>query len=364
MKRIKSIDTFRGICMFIMVYGHLFDWWLKSEDYWFFNDILKPLLGPIGATGFVFISGISTGLSYKKNYLKVKTSKISVIKSVRNIYFFRALLLLAIAIIYNLTIAIRLNDISFIWTWLILQTLSISLLMAYPLLKTSKSLRIFLGITLLLVNQFILFLLSPYQGQINFLGVLYHILYNPVEHYIIIPFFSIFLIGTVAGDIIFDINNLNNKKDRRNAFKYKFLGYIILFGIGLIFIGIFYNFPNFFIYGSYSSILYAFGVSLCIFSILITIEEYEIFKMKKSYRYLFYYSFYSFTIYIGHNLLYFLFTRQLSILYAWIAVLLIIPLMGVLLRITYKRLGVKASIKAGISVISYLLAKKIEKKEI
>ena len=362
MKRFKSIDTFRGICMFLMVYGHLFDWWLTTEDYWFLNDFLRPFLGPIAVTGFVFISGISTGLSYRKNYLKAKNSNGNLMKNIRNIYFFRALLLLGIALIYNFTIAIRLNDLTFIWAWLVLQTLSISLIMAYPFLKTSRIIRICLSIILLVSNQFILWWLSPYQGQINFFGVLFHLLFNPVEHYIILPFFSIFLIGTVVGDIFFEYNLLNNQKERSTLFKNKFLIFVIPFGAVLILIGILYNFPNFFIFGTYSSLIYGFGVIIFLFSILITLEEYEVFKTKRSYRYLYYFSYYSFTIYLAHNLLYFLFIRQLNVLIIWLPVLLLVPLLGLLLRIMYKYLGVKASLKVGITVLSYLMAKKIETK--
>ncbi len=364
MKRYRSIDTFRGFCMFLMVYGHLFDWWLTTDDYWLFIDFLKPLLGPIGVTGFVFISGISTGLSYRKNYIKAKSTNGNLMKNIRNIYFFRALLLLVIALIYNFTIAIRLNDPTFIWAWLILQTLSISLILAYPLLKTSRILRICLSIILLISNQFIIWWLSPYQGQINFFGVLFHILFNPVEHYIIIPFFSIFLIGTVVGDILFEYNLINDQKEKSKVFKNKFLIFVIPFGAVLILVGIIYNFPNFFNYGTYSSVIYAFGIVIFLFSILITIEEYEVFKTKKSYRYLYYFSYYSFTIYFAHNLFYFLFIRQLNALIIWLPVLLLIPLLGLLLRTIYKYLGVKVSLKAGISVLSYLIAKKIEKKRL
>ena len=362
MKRFKSIDSFRGICMFLMVYGHLFDWWLTTEDYWFLNDFLRPFLGPIAVTGFVFISGISTGLSYRKNYLKAKNSNGNLMKNIRNIYFFRALLLLVIALIYNFTIAIRLNDLTFIWAWLVLQTLSISLIMAYPFLKTSRIIRICLSITLLVSNQFILWWLSPYQGQINFFGVLFHLLFNPVEHYIILPFFSIFLIGTVVGDVFFEYNLLNNQKERSTLFKNKFLIFVIPFGAVLILIGILYNFPNFFVFGTYSSLIYGFGVIIFLFSILITLEEYEVFKTKRSYRYLYYFSYYSFTIYLAHNLLYFLFAEQLNLLIIWLPVLLLVPLLGLLLRTMYKYLGVKASLKVGITVLSYLMAKKIETK--
>jgi uncharacterized membrane protein len=359
MKRLKSIDAFRGVCMFLMVYGHMFDWWLRVEDYWFFNDFLKPLLGPIGATGFVFISGISTGLSYKKNCLKAKNSDNFSMRNIRNIYLVRALLLLLIALIYNLTVAIRLNRLTFIWAWLILQTLSISLLISYPLLKLSRIFRLSLSIILLIGNQFVLWWLLPYKEQLNFFGILFHILYNPVEHYVILPFFSIFLIGTVIGDLILDINLINTQIERKRIFKNKFMFYMLLFGPIFILIGVLYYFPNFFMYGTFSSIIYSFGIIVCLFTVLITLEEYEIFKTKKSYKYLYYYSYYSFSIYIVHNLLYFLFLRQLTIITIWIPVLLMIPLLGLLLKMIHKYLGMKASLKTLISAASYLIVKKI-----
>ena len=124
----------------------------------------------------------------------------------------------------------------------------------------------------------------------------------------------------------------------------------------MLLIGILYNFPNFFIFGTYSSLIYGFGVIVILFSILITLEEYEVFKIKRSYRYLYYFSYYSFTIYFAHNLLYFLFIRQLNVLIIWIPVLLLVPLLRLLLRTIYKYLGVKASLKVGITVLSYLMA--------
>ncbi|MFX0031505.1 MAG: heparan-alpha-glucosaminide N-acetyltransferase domain-containing protein [Candidatus Hodarchaeota archaeon] len=362
MKRLKSIDIFRGICMFIMVYGHMFDWWLRIEDYWFFDDVLKPLLGPIGAVGFVFISGISTGLSYKKNSLKAKNSDFSM-RNLRDIYIVRALLLLLIALIYNLTVAIRLNDLTFIWAWLILQTISISLLISYPLLKFSKITRLIISLTFLVGNQFFLWWLLPFKGQLNFFGILFHILYNPVEHYVIVPFFSIFLIGTVIGDLILDINLINSQIERREIFKNKLIFYMLLFGTTSTLIGVLYFYPNFFIYGTYSSVIYSFGIVTCLFAGLITLEEYEILKTKKNYRYLYYYSYYSFSVYIIHNLLYFLFVGQLTIITIWIPILLIIPLLGLLLKMIYKYLGMKASLKALMSVASYLIVTKITAKK-
>ena len=360
MERIKTIDTFRGICMFIMVYGHMFDWWLTSQDYWLFESVLKPLLGPIGAAGFVFISGISTMLSYRKNISKDDGSNINFKKDLRNVYFTRAFLLLLIALIYNFTVAVRLNNLSFIWAWLILQTLSISLILAYPFLKTAKSVRLITCILLLCINQLILRLLTPFQGQLNGYGVLYHIIFNPVEHYIILPYFSIFLFGTVIGDMLVELNAQSDGTRKNWWFKNYIIPPMIMSGLVLIVIGLVYEFPSFFIYGTFSSIIYSFGIVISLLSIMLTIEELNLIKTKKSYKYLSYYSFYSFTIYIGHNLLFFLFTAQLTVVTIWIPVIISIILFGFLLRALYNYIGNKLSLKTGINYLSLLFVREIQ----
>ncbi|MFW9782705.1 MAG: hypothetical protein ACFFFB_10525 [Candidatus Heimdallarchaeota archaeon] len=94
-------------------------------------------------------------------------------RDIKDNYLVRALLLLLVALIYNLTVAIRLKDPTFIWAWLILQTLSISLLISYPILKFSRVVRLVISIVLLITNQFFLWWLIPYKGQPNLFGVLF-----------------------------------------------------------------------------------------------------------------------------------------------------------------------------------------------
>ena len=100
-------------------------------------------------------------------------------------------------------------------------------------------------------------------------------------------------------------------------------------------------------------------------AILIVIEVLELIKTKKSYRYLYFYSYYSFTIFLGHNVLLLLFIDQLNAyLTIWIVVVAFNVLLGVLLKILHDKLGIRASVKAGISILSGVLALKIEKKHL
>ena len=64
MKRLKSIDIFRGAGMVYIMIGHMIDWWsMPSEDWLFWYHV--SLFSALGAAGFVFISGVSTILSYR-----------------------------------------------------------------------------------------------------------------------------------------------------------------------------------------------------------------------------------------------------------------------------------------------------------
>ena len=94
MKRLKSIDIFRGLCMFYMVVGHSLDWWIRAEDYWFFY-VYVSIGGPVGASGFLFIAGISTALSYRNRCLKAEAdnSDLYSMRLARNEYMWRAFLI-------------------------------------------------------------------------------------------------------------------------------------------------------------------------------------------------------------------------------------------------------------------------------
>ena len=363
MKRYKTIDMIRGLAMIIMVGGHMLDWWLTEDDYWLFL-FLYSFLAPIGASGFVFISGTVTFLSYQRNMLRPEASDKLFRQKLRDIYIFRALFLLIISFIYNIVGAFVVfgGDIRAIWMWNILQTLSFSFFMAWPLLKTSKILRLILAIIIIILNELILGLIKEHIGEANIYGFIFYILYFPLYLYPILPFFTIFLIGTIVGDLIHNLNLIEDKAERESAFKKKFIYPFILLGSVIALCGILYLFPSFLYYSTLSATFYAIGVLFLLISITLGLEEFEIFKLKKSYRFFFYYSYYSFTIYIAHNPLFFLFYRQLTVITIWIVVIPVLFIITILIRIMYIKLGAKASLKVGISVVSFLLATQLEKR--
>ncbi|MHA1104475.1 MAG: heparan-alpha-glucosaminide N-acetyltransferase domain-containing protein [Promethearchaeota archaeon] len=357
MIRFKSIDIFRGICMVWMFLGHLLEWWIRPE-YAHVNNFTHVILDSVGASGFLFISGVSIALSYQNRIYKVEVLKEFTIMRVRNSYLLRALFLLIIAIFYNLSIALAINDLTYIWSWFVLLTASISLLVGWPLLKLPKYIKIVIGLSIWILNQFLFEILINYNGQMNIFGGIFHLLYNKPHLDPILTFFPFFLFGTVLGELISDLNFDNTKLSRKTTIK-TIKKYLII-GPILIFIGIFLWFPNFLVRSSLSWSIYSLGIQL---TLLMTLFIFEILfgnNIKKNYKFLFYFSYYSFTVYLSHSLLYFLFLNQLDYIIIWFAILITFLMFGMLLKIIYRCWKEKFSIKIQLGKISSYFADKIE----
>lgn len=362
LKRVKSIDVFRGLCMTWMILAHLIDWWLRSEYSWV-KSISSIILDPIGASGFLFISGVSITLSYRNRKIKSNKSVDYNPRMIRNSYMFRAFFILIIALIYNISVSLSINDLTWIWTWFVLLTAAMSLFITWPLLKTSRFFRILFGLIILILNQILVSILLPYEGDSNLFGLLFHILYHDIHQDPILTFLPFFLFGTVFGDTLFNTIFLNeNKNDKKASFKNKCLIPSIISGILLITFGVLFNFPMFLRRRSLSWIIYSFGIEIILISTFLIFEVFKVFKPRRSYKFLFYYSYYSLTIYLAHNLLFFLFFHQLNVFNIWFFIIGAFIFIGILLRAIYKAWEGKASIKVQIGRLSLKLAMKIEER--
>ena len=360
MQRFKSIDIFRGMCMGWMFLAHLIGWWIKPEFIWL-ESLAFSILDPIGASGFLFISGVSMALSYRNRMYRVEVVKDISYSRVKLSYYLRASFLLIIAIIYNLAIALTINNLSWIWTWFVLMTAAFSLLIIWPLFKVSKKVRIVIGFSIWFISQFTYYILVPFQNQENLQGILYHILYNDFSQDPLVLFFPFFLFGTVVGDVINNIYNNKNIETRRKEIKEKMLIPIGVISLLLISFGVLFYFPNFLIRSTFSWLIYTLGINLMIILILIILEEHNVFKTKKHYRVFFYFSYYSFTVYLGHNFLYFIFFESLDLIQIWIASLLTFVIISLILRQIYKTWGWKASLKVALGKLSFKTAVKLKK---
>jgi hypothetical protein len=329
---------------------------------WFF-DIYRGIADPLGSGAFLFISGASAILSYRGRTKKAEISKSYSRKTLRNEYFLRAFFILMISLLYNTFVAIMFNDLSLIWNWTILLTISFSLIMIWPLFKTSKLFRICFGMSLLFLNQLLLSFLLGYVGQNNLFGVMYYALYNNLELDPILSFFTFFVIGTVIGDVLYDLYKDDNKMVKREVFKRNFLIPSLILGVILIVFGVIFQFPNFLHHRTFSWFFYSLGIELIIFAFLMGIEEIGMLNTQKRYRFLSYFSYYSFTVYLLHNLLYFLFLHSLYPFNIWIYISAIIFIMGFALRSIYNKWGSNFSIKLQIGRLSLGIAKLIDNRK-
>ena len=362
MKRIKSIDTFRGWCLFMMVFGHILSWWVISEDRWL-TSAIHLIFGDIVGTGFLFVSGLSAVLFFKSRLIKAEASEDINMKQVNSEYLFRALLILIVALIFTSITAIgTLNPLN-IWKWYIPLTIAISLLLAFPTLKTPKWFRILLAVIIWISHYYFLSILLPYQGQIHFFGVLFHILYNSMGLHPILFYFSFFLIGTVVGDVMFEIYLIDNQKERRSKLKNKFILPLLTIGSILLLLAFLFLFPSFLLHATLASMIYSLGALFVSFSVLLIFEEYKVIKVEKSYRFFFFYSFYSFTIYFSHFILYLIFLYQLNAFNFWIAFFGTFILLTLLIRFVYKKYNIKASLKVQIARLSLVLVTRMEVKK-
>jgi len=359
MQRIKSLDSYRGFIMLAMVWVHLCDWWLREEDIWFSNATL-PILKLIFGPGFLLLSGISIALSYRKSLIKITLIDDFKYSIVRKEYLFRATFILIVALGYNSFVALQFFNPLDLWKWFMLLTMSISLFIAWPLLRAPKYIRLALAIIIWFLNYFIFNYLLLYQNQANPNGILYYFLYNSIDVIPLPHYFSFLLIGTIVGEIIFDIYQIDHKKERKVLLKKKITFPSLMLGVPLIIISVFLDPQLSLERTSVIWIIFAIGINLVLLSAFLGFEDFKSRINKRRLKFLFYYSYYSLTLYLAHNLLYFFFFNQINLFLFWILVILTCFFIGLFLGLIHNKYGSKFSIKAQVGRLSSALAKKLE----
>lgn len=321
------------------------------------------LFDSFGASGLLFISGVSIALSYRNKLIKIRNNNDYTLRTVRNSYLMRAFFIFILALLYNIFIAVSLMDPKWIWTWFVLLTAGVSLLIAWPLLKTSKLFRIMLGCALWIINPLIVNILLPHEGTLSLFGVLFHVFYSGIHLVPLLVFFPFFLFGTVIGDALFETFHSDpSRKNKRKSFGYSYLLPSVVIGMFLILFGVLYEFPRYLLRESLSWVIYSLGINIVLISLLLSVEIFEIIKTKKSYKLFFYFSYYSLTIFLTHNILHFLFLNQLNIIDIWFYAAGVFILMTLSLRLIYKFWQGHASVKVQIGRISNQVVLKLEER--
>ena len=365
MERIKSIDIFRGVCILNFMMVHYLVGWLPDHELWAF-DAYWTYFDMMGACAFLFISGIGIMLFYKNKMKKIEESNETYTRNtLRHEYLLRGIFVLMISLIYNLAQAIVFLDATWLWRWDVLQASAMSIIVAWPLLKLSKRMRIILGGFFLILNFVLYDFLIFNAGQFSLFDAIFYFLYNQKmsAENPLLPSLSIFLIGTVIGELFFEFSHMENEIERKKSMISNILFKSLIAGVLLIIFGVIFNYPDFLDNRSFSWWFYVLGFDLVIISILYSTEKFIFPNFTRRYRFLYYFSFYSLTVFIFHDLLGFVFFQLLSIHNTfWIVFIITVVLMGILLKFAHDRWGWKLSIKNIIGKASFYIAKKIDEK--
>jgi hypothetical protein len=335
-----------------MIFGHLAEWWMSLDSFYLLNELII-FLDAMGGTGFIFISGISLTLSYRNKMKRIKEEEDFSYNKIRLNYLLRGVFLFIVGLIYNTIDAILSNDFSLIWNWFILMTLAVSILMAWPLLGRKKSVKIFAGIFFLILDFFLYNYLTPYKFQMGHpFSIIYYFLYNGDQLTPILSHFPFFLAGSIVGDMIFTEYYKHQEAEPSSKKVFKDINLpLLISGAISIFIAFFIiPFPVIvedFLWHkrNIAWVSYAIGLLIIVVPSLLYIETLDVIHINKRYRFYFYFSYYSFSIFLLHYSLYFLFTHMLSLFVFIPTIIITILLIGLFLKLIYKVLGSKFSLK-------------------
>ncbi len=350
-KRLNSLDFFRGVCITWMIFGHLAEWWMSHESFYLLNDIVV-FVDVIGGSGFLFISGISLTLSYRNKIERIKTDDAFSYEKLRLNYILRAIFLLIVGFIYNTVDAILSNNLSLIWNWFILFTLPTSILLAWPLLKCKKIVKIVVAAAIIIIDHYLYSYLVQFKNlQGHPLSVIFYFLYNGYQLTPILSNFPFFLIGTVIADIIFE-NYINREPEMSHVNYFSEITLpLVISGLILMLIASFIIplplvVEDFLWHRRNTAwVIYAVGALVFLYPTLFNIEKLDFIHIDKKYRFFFYFSYYSFSIFLIHYSFYFFFTHILTWPTFTPIIIITIVSVGLLLKLIYNTLGNKFSLK-------------------
>jgi len=232
--------------------------------------------------------------------------------------------------------------------------------MAWPFLTTSRIFRLFMCFVFWIGNEFVFYWLSPYSNTQNILGDLFYFLYNSPDQNVILGYFPFLLLGTVFGDVFFESSSIDNLIERRLFLKKKIFRNGLLCGVFLITFGLVYNFPDFSNKSTFASHMFIVGIELMLMALLVYIKEIRVIHFQKRYRFFEIYSFYSFTMFLAHEALFFLFQPIFNFINIWFVIVPILIAWTFLFRFIYKKWDRSASLKFLLNKIAINLADRIE----
>ena len=233
-RRIGSIDFVKGIAIVFIMGAHTAGAWLVPS-WMFFYGILFAFLDIFGPSLFVFLSALSVVFSISRRKVDMKE------KVIRNRIFSRGIMIIVIAVIFNLiSIEFTIEGYSFpatLWGWNILMFIGLSQVFSYYALKLSKLARAIIGFFIIFASDPIRQFLFQGKEAGDLLSIgLHYIITSPSPMTPLLPWISICFISSIFGEYLYEAMIGGTKKDYRKLFR-TFLYYGIFFVLIGIFLG-------------------------------------------------------------------------------------------------------------------------------
>jgi Acyltransferase family len=232
--RLYSLDILRGISMFLMMLAHVMTYWPEENALWVIS-IYFIILNIMGTSQFTYVAGLGLSFSWLQYRAKGMSEKEIIQKSMSRTY-----VMIFVSFIYNfIAVIARGTGIAGLWSWNILQCIAFCRLMGTFFMKIQRKYRfIFAIFSIFLTGLTTWWMLPLYETNI-FANLVYYIFYNPLHGDGFLVFFPFFLIGTVLGEIIFEIVQIQSKNPTDDNQEIKtLLKYWLKIGIVLFFTGI------------------------------------------------------------------------------------------------------------------------------
>jgi len=231
-RRIGSIDFVKGVAIVFIIIAHTGGAWLNST--WvFLYAIGLTFLDILGPSLFVFLSALSVVFSIRRKKGKLPE------KVIRNRIFSRGLMIIVIAIIFNIiSIEFTIPGYSFpatLWGWNILMFIGASQIFSYYALKLSKISRAVIGLFIIFTSDTIrLWLFQGKEAGDVIISILHYIIVSPSPMTPLLPWLSICFLSSIFGEFLYEAMIGGTKKDYKKLFRTFFY-----WGIFLVLAGIF-----------------------------------------------------------------------------------------------------------------------------
>jgi uncharacterized membrane protein len=231
-RRIGSIDFVKGVAIIFIIMAHSGGAWLDSTWVFLYAEMFT-FLDIFGPSLFVFLSALSVVFSIrrKKGILPEKV--------IRNRIFSRGIMIIVIAIIFNIvSFEFTIEGYSFpatIWGWNILMFIGASQIFSYYALKLNKISRAVIGMFIVFTSDAIrLWLYQGKEAGDVIITILHYIVVSPSPMTPLLPWLSICFLSSIFGEYLYEAMVGGTKKDYKKLFRT-----FLYWGIFLVLAGIF-----------------------------------------------------------------------------------------------------------------------------